>query len=171
MSTARTVVMGPRWRKSKEKCAVVIRPRLELGTFCVLDRCDNQLRHRTAPINPHLVFIPIGVKHHLPETKTTTATTTTTTTTTMSAISRWTLWSLSGCTLLVLALVQCTEQAASLGERQLRPLSLSALAALVGSPDPVKNIDPSNRRSHLSHILIPRPRTLLASLRSLSSPH
>jgi hypothetical protein len=25
----------------------VIRPRLELRTFCVLDRCDNQLRHRT----------------------------------------------------------------------------------------------------------------------------
>ena len=25
----------------------MIRPRLELGTFCVLDRCDNQLRHRT----------------------------------------------------------------------------------------------------------------------------
>ncbi|ETW86341.1 Metallo peptidase M28 [Heterobasidion irregulare TC 32-1] len=75
----------------------------------------------------------------------------------MSAISRWTLWSLSGCILIVLALVQCTEQAASLGERQLRPLSLSALAALVGSPDPIKNIDPSNPRSHLSHILIPRP--------------
>ena len=25
----------------------MIRPRLELRTFCVLDRCDNQLRHRT----------------------------------------------------------------------------------------------------------------------------
>ena len=26
----------------------MIRPGLEPGTFCVLDRCDNQLRHRTA---------------------------------------------------------------------------------------------------------------------------
>ena len=25
----------------------MIEPRLELGTFCVLDRCDNQLRHPT----------------------------------------------------------------------------------------------------------------------------
>ncbi len=25
------------------------RPRLELSTFCVLDRCDNQLRHRPMP--------------------------------------------------------------------------------------------------------------------------
>ena len=25
----------------------MIRPGLEPGTFCVLDRCDNQLRHRT----------------------------------------------------------------------------------------------------------------------------
>ena len=47
---------------------------------------------------------------------------------------------------------------------------IEALAALVGSPDPVKNIDPSNPRSHLSHILIPRPRTLLASTFTLLSP-
>ena len=26
----------------------MIRPGLEPGTFCVLDRCDNQLRHRTS---------------------------------------------------------------------------------------------------------------------------
>ena len=25
----------------------MVRPGLEPGTFCVLDRCDNQLRHRT----------------------------------------------------------------------------------------------------------------------------
>lgn len=29
------------------KDAKVIRARFELATFCVLDRCDNQLRHRT----------------------------------------------------------------------------------------------------------------------------
>ena len=28
----------------KEK---MVRPGFEPGTFCVLDRCDNQLRHRT----------------------------------------------------------------------------------------------------------------------------
>ena len=26
----------------------MVRPGFEPGTFCVLDRCDNQLRHRTA---------------------------------------------------------------------------------------------------------------------------
>ena len=34
------------------------RPRIELRTFCVLDRCDNQLRHRPtwhdgAQVDPH----------------------------------------------------------------------------------------------------------------------
>ena len=28
----------------------MVRPGLEPGAFCVLDRCDNQLRHRTAPM-------------------------------------------------------------------------------------------------------------------------
>ena len=28
----------------------MVRPGFEPGTFCVLDRCDNQLRHRTASI-------------------------------------------------------------------------------------------------------------------------
>ena len=32
-----------RFKKSKKR---MTQPRLELGTFCVLDRCDNQLRHR-----------------------------------------------------------------------------------------------------------------------------
>ena len=42
---------GPRAKNEVERStrrkAKMIRPRLELGTFCVLDRCDNQLRHRT----------------------------------------------------------------------------------------------------------------------------
>ena len=29
----------------------MIRPGLEPGAFCVLDRCDNQLRHRTASMD------------------------------------------------------------------------------------------------------------------------
>ena len=28
----------------------MVRPGLEPGTFCVLDRCDNQLRHRTSQL-------------------------------------------------------------------------------------------------------------------------
>ena len=32
----------------------MIRPGLEPGAFCVLDRCDNQLRHRTACSPPPL---------------------------------------------------------------------------------------------------------------------
>ena len=36
----------------------MIRPGLEPGTFCVLDRCDNQLRHRT------VVF---GLSFHVPD--------------------------------------------------------------------------------------------------------
>ena len=34
----------------------MIRPGLEPGTFCVLDRCDNQLRHRTAYQSPPLAL-------------------------------------------------------------------------------------------------------------------
>ena len=30
----------------------MIRPGLEPGPFCVLDRCDNQLRHRTVCLVP-----------------------------------------------------------------------------------------------------------------------
>jgi hypothetical protein len=41
------------WSKTTTK-RKMIRPGLEPGTFCVLDRCDNQLRHRTARlITPH----------------------------------------------------------------------------------------------------------------------
>lgn len=32
--------------KQGETCKSLSRPRIELRTFCVLDRCDNQLRHR-----------------------------------------------------------------------------------------------------------------------------
>lgn len=42
--------LNPIIQESKSKAIIMcslIRPRLELGTFCVLDRCDNQLRHRT----------------------------------------------------------------------------------------------------------------------------
>ncbi|THH11988.1 hypothetical protein EW145_g296 [Phellinidium pouzarii] len=43
-----------------------------------------------------------------------------------------------------------------LGEREFRTLSKAQVASLVSSPDPVKNLDPANRASHLSKILIPR---------------
>ncbi|KAF9265703.1 hypothetical protein L218DRAFT_898697 [Marasmius fiardii PR-910] len=45
---------------------------------------------------------------------------------------------------------------ASLGPRDLTELSSSQIYTLVHTPDPVKNIDPSNPSSHLSRILIPR---------------
>ena len=38
----------PQWELNSPvdpKMNVLTRPRLELGTFCVLDRCDNQLHH------------------------------------------------------------------------------------------------------------------------------
>ncbi|TFY60428.1 hypothetical protein EVJ58_g5157 [Rhodofomes roseus] len=47
--------------------------------------------------------------------------------------------------------------ASKLGRRDLTELSSSAVAALVSSPDPVRNVDPANPSSHLSRILIPRP--------------
>ncbi|KAJ2927597.1 hypothetical protein H1R20_g9507, partial [Candolleomyces eurysporus] len=46
---------------------------------------------------------------------------------------------------------------ASLGERSLPSLSPDDISILVTTPDPVKNVDPSNPNSHLSKILIPRP--------------
>ncbi|KAF5373571.1 hypothetical protein D9758_000826 [Tetrapyrgos nigripes] len=45
---------------------------------------------------------------------------------------------------------------ASLGERDFVQLSSGQISTLVSSPDPVKNLDPSNPSSHLSKILIPR---------------
>ncbi|KAF8891247.1 hypothetical protein BD779DRAFT_1437722 [Infundibulicybe gibba] len=47
-------------------------------------------------------------------------------------------------------------QASTLGERALPALSSEAMNILASSPDPIKNIDPTNPTSHLSKILIPR---------------
>lgn len=44
-----------------------------------------------------------------------------------------------------------------LGTRELTALPATAIASLVETPDPVRNIDPANPSSHLSRILIPRP--------------
>jgi hypothetical protein len=46
----------------------------------------------------------------------------------------------------------------SLGERDLSKLSTSQIWSLVTSHDPLKNVDPSDPKSHLSKILIPRAR-------------
>lgn len=59
--------------------------------------------------------------------------------------------------LLLLAAFCLCSQAAKLGQRDFTPLSSNAIASLVASPDPVRNIDPHNPNSHLSRILIPRP--------------
>ncbi|KAI0723896.1 hypothetical protein C8T65DRAFT_627829 [Cerioporus squamosus] len=64
------------------------------------------------------------------------------------------LWSFSLLTLIVLSL-SCN--AYKLGPREFTSLSSKALASLVASPDPVRNVDPHNPNSHLSKILIPRP--------------
>ena len=45
----------------------------------------------------------------------------------------------------------------NLGKRELNVLPASAIASLVETPDPVRNVDPANPSSHLSRILIPRP--------------
>ena len=45
-----------------------------------------------------------------------------------------------------------------LGERTLPPLSKEDLLNLSSTPDPLKNLNPSDNSSHLSHILIPRVR-------------
>ena len=39
------------------KTQKMIRARFELATFCVLDRCDNQLRHRTDTCSSKEVII------------------------------------------------------------------------------------------------------------------
>ena len=69
-------------------------------------------------------------------------------------------WStLSLCRLCVLSLLvlSVTCHAFKLGPRDFTPLSSKAIASLVASPDPVRNVDPHNPNSHLSRILIPRP--------------
>jgi len=47
-------------------------------------------------------------------------------------------------------------QASTLGERDFSLLSSGQISNLVSSPDPARNVDPSNPNSHLSKILIPR---------------
>ncbi|KAL7283667.1 hypothetical protein ACG7TL_003103 [Trametes sanguinea] len=59
--------------------------------------------------------------------------------------------------LLSIAFLAVGCHAAKLGPRELKPLSSEAINSLISSPDPVRNIDPSNPASHLSKILIPRP--------------
>ncbi|OCH86894.1 hypothetical protein OBBRIDRAFT_782459 [Obba rivulosa] len=58
--------------------------------------------------------------------------------------------------LYLLVFVLCSH-ARSLGEREFLQLSSDSLSSLVSSPDPVRNVDTNNARSHLSKILIPRP--------------
>ncbi|EIN07213.1 glutaminyl-peptide cyclotransferase-like protein [Punctularia strigosozonata HHB-11173 SS5] len=60
-------------------------------------------------------------------------------------------------TVLILSLVQPSYGRSTLGERALTQLSASDISSLVSSPDPAKNVDISNSKSHLSKILIPRP--------------
>ncbi|TFK30202.1 glutaminyl-peptide cyclotransferase-like protein [Coprinopsis marcescibilis] len=67
-----------------------------------------------------------------------------------SSLRMWLSW----CSILWLA--QSSFQASVLGERSLTALSNDAMAKLLTTPDPVKNIDPRNPSSHLSKILIPR---------------
>jgi glutaminyl-peptide cyclotransferase len=71
--------------------------------------------------------------------------------------------------LVVFLLAYPSRQASSLGERKLPELSHKELLNLVSSPDPVKNVDPSNSSSHLSKILIPRVRKLIAVTSVLTS--
>ncbi|KAJ7632958.1 glutaminyl-peptide cyclotransferase-like protein [Roridomyces roridus] len=58
--------------------------------------------------------------------------------------------------LLLLALPLPTLQRSTLGQRDFTPLSTGAISTLVSSPDPLKQLDPTNPSSHLSKILIPR---------------
>ena len=64
------------------------------------------------------------------------------------------IWSFA---LLGLILFSLTCDASKLGPRDFSLLSSKAIASLVASPDPVRNVDPHNPTSHLSKILIPRP--------------
>ncbi|KAI0699232.1 hypothetical protein BC835DRAFT_1267949 [Cytidiella melzeri] len=57
---------------------------------------------------------------------------------------------------LFLSLPLPSQQASRLGQRDFKHLSQDAIASLIASPDPVRNIDPYNPSSHLSKILIPR---------------
>jgi hypothetical protein len=60
--------------------------------------------------------------------------------------------------ILVLLLVSSSCQAALLGERDFLDLSHDQLVAITSSPDPRRAINLEDPTSHLSKILIPRPR-------------
>lgn len=72
------------------------------------------------------------------------------------------LWRLYASLLAVLLLYPSFSlQAATLERRILTPLSDADVSLLVSARDPLRNLDPSNADSHLSKILIPRPRMVL----------
>ena len=58
----------------------------------------------------------------------------------------------------LLCLPSPSWQDQSLEQRSLTRLTSSQIATLAASPDPIKNLDSQNAKSHLSKILIPRPR-------------
>ncbi|KAF7311376.1 Peptide hydrolase [Mycena kentingensis (nom. inval.)] len=55
-----------------------------------------------------------------------------------------------------LLLVAPSLQRSTLGPRELTHLSPGAISTLISAPDPLKQLDPHNAKSHLSKILIPR---------------
>ncbi|RDX56413.1 hypothetical protein OH76DRAFT_385330 [Lentinus brumalis] len=74
-----------------------------------------------------------------------------------SRLVSWRTHSLLTSGLLGLIVFSITCNAYTLGPRDFTSLSSKAIASLVASPDPVRNVDPHNPNSHLSKILIPRP--------------
>ncbi|KAL5529573.1 hypothetical protein ACEPAG_5558 [Sanghuangporus baumii] len=58
---------------------------------------------------------------------------------------------------LFLSWLRVTLGAQLLGERAFKELSPGQISFLASNPDPLKNLDPDDRSSHLSKILIPRP--------------
>ena len=79
-----------------------------------------------------------------------------------SSTSRHALLSCGRCTMLIPKLLLfcllfgLVEAASRLGKRDFARLSADGMAELVAHPDPMRNVDPANPRSHLSKILIPR---------------
>ncbi|KAG6828588.1 hypothetical protein H0H92_007378 [Tricholoma furcatifolium] len=61
-----------------------------------------------------------------------------------------------GVIFLFLCVPLCVYSASTIGERELPELSTSSIINLISTPDPVRQLDPSNPDSHLSKILIPR---------------
>lgn len=58
--------------------------------------------------------------------------------------------------LLIVLLAFVPLQASTLMRRELNPLTDGQIFTLVSSPDPLKNLNPSDPNSHLAKILIPR---------------